>query len=76
MIDNISPEDYIKDCFDKKVKIMLINGECYLGVLTAIDRHNNLTLANCEELGANGRPKRRYGDTFFRGNTILCISRN
>lgn len=58
---------------DKRVIVELKNGKQYVGKLTAFDIHINVVLDEAEER-EDGNIKRKLGDVFIRGDTIIIIS--
>lgn len=67
------PLDTLNSARDKKVLIELKNGKQIRGVLKAFDIHINIVLEDAEEY-ADGELKRKLGDVFVRGDTIILIS--
>lgn len=67
------PLDTLNSARDKKVIIELKNGKQILGTLKAFDIHINTVLEDAEE-HENGELKRKLGQAFIRGDTIILIS--
>ncbi len=73
MIEQSRPLDALNNSRNKKVLIELKNGRQFVGVLRAFDIHINVVLDETEER-ENGQMKRKLGNTFLRGDTIILIS--
>lgn len=67
------PLDALAKARDKKVIVETKNGKQYLGLLRAFDIHINIVLDETEEREA-GETKRKLGNVFLRGDTIVLIS--
>lgn len=67
------PLDALNAGRNKNVIIELKNGKQLLGKLKAFDIHINTVLENAEER-ENGEIKRKLGNVFVRGDTIILIS--
>lgn len=67
------PLDALNAGRNKNVIIELKNGKQLLGKLKAFDIHINVVLENAEER-ENGEIKRKLGNVFVRGDTIILIS--
>jgi len=67
------PLDALNRARDKNVIIDCKNGKQYTGILRAFDIHINVVLDETEER-LNGEVKRKLGNTFIRGDTIVLIS--
>jgi small nuclear ribonucleoprotein (snRNP)-like protein len=67
------PLDALNRARDKKVMVLLKNGTEFVGVLRAFDIHINIVLDDTEER-AQGEVKRKLGNAFIRGDTIILIS--
>ncbi len=67
------PLDSLNKSRGKRVIIELKNGKQFVGVLKAFDIHINTVLEEVEEM-ENGEIKRKLGDVFIRGDTIILIS--
>ncbi len=67
------PLDSLNESRGKRVIIELKNGKQFVGVLKAFDIHINTVLEEVEEM-ENGEIKRKLGDVFIRGDTIILIS--
>jgi len=67
------PLDALNAARHKKVIVELKNGKQFVGILKAFDIHINTVLGEAEER-ENGEVKRKLGDLFLRGDTIILIS--
>ena len=67
------PLDALNKARDKKVIVELKNGKQFVGKLKAFDIHINTVLSDAEER-ENGELKRKIGEVFLRGDTIIMIS--
>ena len=67
------PLDALNRARDKKVIIECKNGHEYTGILRAFDIHINVVLDETEER-VDGEVKRKIGNAFIRGDTIVMIS--
>ena len=67
------PLDALNRARDKKVIIECKNGRQYIGTLRAFDIHINVVLDDTEER-VDGEIKRKLGNAFIRGDTIILIS--
>jgi len=67
------PLDALNRARDKKVIVDCKNGKQYVGVLRAFDIHINIVLDETEER-VDGAVKRKLGNSFIRGDTIVLIS--
>ncbi|MBW2967094.1 small nuclear ribonucleoprotein [Candidatus Woesearchaeota archaeon] len=67
------PLDALNNARNKRVIVELKNGTQILGMLKAFDIHINVVLDDAEER-ANGELKRKLGNVFLRGDTIILIS--
>jgi len=67
------PLDALNRARDKKVIIECKNGRQYVGTLRAFDIHINVVLDDTEER-VDGEIKRKLGNAFIRGDTIILIS--
>ena len=67
------PLDALNQIRGKKVLIELKNGKQYTGILRAFDIHINTVLEDAEERVDN-EVKRKMGNVFLRGDTIILIS--
>ncbi|KAF9522720.1 hypothetical protein CPB83DRAFT_899407 [Crepidotus variabilis] len=68
-----SPTDFLKGVVGKRVKVRLVSGVDYQGVLSCLDGFMNIALEQTEE-HVNGVVTNKYGDAFIRGNNVLYIS--
>ncbi len=73
METNSRPLDALNKARDKKVILELKNGKQIIGILKAFDIHINLVVEEAEEY-ENGELKRKIGNTFIRGDTIILVS--
>ncbi|MAF35090.1 small nuclear ribonucleoprotein [Candidatus Woesearchaeota archaeon] len=67
------PLDALAKARDKKVIVETKAGKQYLGTLRAFDIHINVVLDETEER-EGGEVKRKLGNVFLRGDTIVLIS--
>lgn len=67
------PLDTLNQARDKKVMIELKNGKQFIGILKAFDIHINTVLSDAEER-EGGELKRKLGQVFLRGDTIILIT--
>lgn len=67
------PLDALNVARGKRVIVELKNGKQFLGKLKAFDIHINTVLEDAEE-HENGQLKRKIGNAFIRGDTIILIS--
>ena len=67
------PLDALNRARDKKVIVELKNGKQFTGTLRAFDIHINVVLEDAEE-HKDGELKRKLGNVFIRGDTIITIS--
>lgn len=67
------PLDLLNKSRDKKIIVELKNGKQYIGNLRAFDIHINIVLEDTEER-YEGEVKRKLGNAFIRGDTIILIS--
>lgn len=73
MTESERPLDALNRARNKRVILELKNGKQIVGTLKAFDIHINTVLDNAEE-HANGEMKRKLGNVFIRGDTIVLIS--
>jgi small nuclear ribonucleoprotein len=67
------PLDALNIARNKRVIVELKNGKQFLGKLKAFDIHINTVLEDAEE-HENGQLKRKVGNIFIRGDTIILIA--
>jgi len=67
------PLDALNRARNKRVILELKNGKQLVGKLKSFDIHINTVLEEAEEL-ENGEIKRKIGNVFVRGDTIILIS--
>lgn len=67
------PLDALNAARNKRVIVELKNGTQILGTLKAFDIHINVVLDDAEERH-EGELKRKLGNVFLRGDTIILIS--
>ncbi len=72
-MDASRPLDALNEARNKRVIIELKNGKQYVGKLKAFDIHINCVIDDAEER-INGELKRKVGNVFIRGDTIVLIS--
>lgn len=70
-----TPSAFLSQIIGKPVIVRLNSGADYKGTLACLDGYMNIALEQTEEY-VNGQLKRRYGDTFIRGNNVLYIKAN
>jgi len=73
MIEQSRPLDTLNKARDKRVIVELKNKVRFVGKLKAFDIHINVVLVDAEEF-VDGEKKRRLGEIFLRGDTIIMIS--
>ncbi len=67
------PLDALNIARNKRVIVELKNQKQIIGNLKAFDIHINVVLENAEEY-VEGQLKRKLGNVFVRGDTIILIS--
>jgi len=67
------PLDALNNARNKRVIVELKNGKQFIGKLIAFDIHINAVLDDAEE-HVDGAMKRKLGNIFIRGDTIIFIS--
>jgi small nuclear ribonucleoprotein len=67
------PLDALNIARNKRVIVELKNQKQIIGTLKAFDIHINTVLENAEE-HVDGQLKRKLGNVFVRGDTIILIS--
>ena len=67
------PLDSLNEARNKRVLVELKNGKQLIGLLKSFDIHINVVLHDTEE-HVNGELKRKLGNSFVRGDTIILIS--
>ncbi|MDP2908655.1 MAG: LSm family protein [Nanoarchaeota archaeon] len=67
------PLDTLNIARNKRVIVELKNQKQIIGTLRAFDIHINTVLDNAEE-HVEGQLKRKLGNVFIRGDTIILIS--
>ena len=67
------PLDTLNAARNKTVMIDLKNNTRFVGKLKAFDIHINIALEEAEE-HKDGEVKRKLGNVFIRGDTIIMIS--
>lgn len=67
------PLDALNESRNKRVLLELKNGKQLIGTLRAFDIHINIVLLDTEE-HVDGQLKRKLGNIFVRGDTIIFIS--
>ncbi len=72
-MDPQRPLDALNQARDKKIIVELKNNKQLIGTLKAFDIHINIVLDNTEEHVEN-ELKRKLGNVFVRGDTIVLIS--
>ena len=66
------PLDSLNNSRNKRVIVELKNGKQFVGSLKAFDIHINVVLQDAEER-VDGELKRKVGEVFLRGDTIIMI---
>jgi len=72
-MDVSRPLDLLNSSKDRRIMVELKNGRQFMGRLLAFDIHINVALDDVEEI-AEGQTKRKIGQVFLRGDTIILIS--
>jgi small nuclear ribonucleoprotein len=72
-METTRPLDALNNSRNKRVIVELKNGTQCLGMLKAFDIHINVVLEDAEER-RDGELKRKLGQVFLRGDTIILIS--
>jgi small nuclear ribonucleoprotein len=67
------PLDALNNARGKNILVELKNGKQFIGKLKSFDIHINTVLEEAEER-ENGEVKRKLGNVFLRGDTIVLIS--
>jgi len=67
------PLDALNSSRNKRVILELKNNKQIIGTLKAFDVHINTVLTDAEE-HENGQLKRKLGNVFIRGDTIILIT--
>ena len=67
------PLDALNAARNKRVIVELKNGKQFVGILKSFDIHINTVLDDAEER-EGGELKRKLGNIFIRGDTIIMIS--
>jgi len=73
MSETDRPLDALNHSRNKRVIVELKNNKQIIGTLKAFDVHINTVLADAEE-HENGQVKRKLGNVFIRGDTIILIT--
>lgn len=73
ILEQSRPLDALNRARDKRVIIELKNGKQFIGNLKAFDIHINIVLDDAEER-VDGELKRKLGNVFIRGDTIILIA--
>ena len=68
-----TPRDFLNTVVGRPVVVKLNNGVTYRGILACLDGFMNIAMEQTEEY-VNGQLKKKYGDSFIRGNNVLYIS--
>ncbi|MEM4397200.1 MAG: LSm family protein [Candidatus Woesearchaeota archaeon] len=69
----LRPLDMLNKARNQRVIVELKNGKQLIGKLTSFDIHINIVLEDCEER-VDGEVKRKIGNAFVRGDTIIMLS--
>ncbi len=67
------PLDMLNRARGQRIIVELKNGKQLVGKLDAFDIHINVVLQDCEER-VDGEVKRKLGNVFVRGDTIILVS--
>ena len=67
------PLDMLNEARNKRIVVDLKNGKQYIGKLISFDIHINVVLDAAEEW-EEGKLKKKIGNVFIRGDTIILIS--
>ncbi len=73
MSETDRPLDALNHSRNKRVIVELKNNKQIIGTLKSFDVHINTVLADAEE-HENGQVKRKLGNVFIRGDTIILIT--
>lgn len=81
--DKHMPQDYIKLCMEKTVRVQVVDDRELVGTLHAYDEHNNIIISDVIEhlmgLGETGGrvsvSQRNIDLLFVRGDRILSIAK-
>ena len=71
-----SPRDFLNTVVGRPVVVKLNNGviaQVGCKILACLDGFMNIAMEQTEEY-VNGQLKKKYGDSFIRGNNVLYIS--
>lgn len=68
------PLDALNAARNKRVLVEMKNKRQVLGVLKAFDIHINTVLDDAEERDEDGKPARKLGQVFIRGDMIVLVS--
>jgi U6 snRNA-associated Sm-like protein LSm3 len=75
------PQDYLRLCLEKRVKVQVVGDHEIIGVLHAYDEHYSLVISDADETGnmpaPDGTPvlvSRKMELVFVRGDRIITIS--
>ncbi|MEM2131212.1 MAG: LSM domain-containing protein [Candidatus Woesearchaeota archaeon] len=69
----LRPLDMLNKARNQRVIVELKNGKQLIGKLSSFDIHINIVLEDCEER-VDGEVKRKIGNAFVRGDTIIMLS--
>ena len=72
-MDSSRPLDALNEARNKRVIVELKNNKQFIGELKSFDIHINTVLKDAEE-HVEGKLKRKLGQIFIRGDTIIFIS--
>ena len=73
IMEQSRPLDALNKARNNRVMVELKNGKQFVGKLNAFDIHINVVLDDAEE-HVDGQMKRKLGNIFIRGDTIIFIS--
>jgi U6 snRNA-associated Sm-like protein LSm6 len=62
-----TPADFLRLLMGRSVRVKLVSGEEYLGIMVALDETMNVVLEKAEEF-VGGLLNKKYEEIFLRGN--------
>lgn len=62
-----TPADFLRLLMGRSVRVKLVSGEEYLGIMVALDETMNVVLEKAEEF-VDGLLNKKYEEIFLRGN--------
>lgn len=72
-MESARPLDMLNRARNQRVIVDLKNNKQLVGKLEAFDIHINVVLQDCEER-QDGEVKRKLGNVFVRGDTIIMLT--